>query len=420
MARASFTRDGRRQVRRLPLRGARCRRPAAAGARLRIDLRRVGDDRRGAAPAPHLPRVAAFSCTREAGPGAGSDLPARCATGLPTGVGDETRHDGHVRRPVADCAAGADRDRAAWRGRGQGRPAVAGRRLHGRRMRGEVPRRRQARVGGAVRGATVCSPPPGLQRVGTLPARRGIRRVTPVHGHPSRFPCRRHLRRLRQRTLPAHVREPRAARDRLAGAVRSAGDPRQQRHVRGRRHLRAVLDAGCGQLVGRLPVRARVRPPLRGARGRVLHLARRLRGADHDRRAVGAERHRDSRQGQAQVASSRRDEHAGPDAVAKGGLRNLPARRAGAPQADSRGAPAGKRDGRALPRGAGARHETARPRALPSGRRRFPGRQLRRAGLLPSAARLHHVHPRRGALLPRMRVGARADDRLDRTGKAQP
>ena len=138
----------------------------------------------------------------------------------------------------------------------KGRPAVARRRLHGRGMRSEIPRRRRARVGGAVQGAALRAAPPGLQRVGTLPARRGIRRVTPVHGHPSCVPGRSHLRRLRQRTLPADVRKPRTARDRLAGAVRSAGDPRQQRHVRGRRYLRTVLDPGRGQLVGRLPVRA--------------------------------------------------------------------------------------------------------------------------------------------------------------------
>ena len=50
--------------------------------------------------------------------------------------------------------------------------------------------------------------------------------------------------------------------------------------------------------------------------------------------------------------------------------------------------------------------------------RRVPGRELRRQGLLSAADRLHHVHPRPGALLRRLPAGARADHRPVRAGSA--
>jgi hypothetical protein len=96
----------------------------AAGTRLRVDLRRVGHDRRGADPAPHLPRVAALPGASAPGPvqvriykrDAQQAFQPVWETKLDTG--------GHVRRPFPDRCAGTDRARTARRAAGQGRPAA--------------------------------------------------------------------------------------------------------------------------------------------------------------------------------------------------------------------------------------------------------------------------------------------------------
>ena len=108
-----------------------------------------------------------------------------------------------------------DRQRRPGR---QGRSAAAGRRLHGggtdavSRARARADARRCSR-------SAVSRAPRRLQRLGAGAAGEQSGRVPTVDRRPSRFAARRALRRVRQRTLHADLREPAVARYRSIGAV---------------------------------------------------------------------------------------------------------------------------------------------------------------------------------------------------------
>ena len=103
--------------------------------------------------------------------------------------------------------------------------------------------------------------------------------------------------------------------------------------------------------------------------------------------------------------------HAAADAVAEGGVRIALEGHPGTAAPDSRGEQARGRDGRALPRADGAGHGAPRSRRTRRKGRRVRGRELRGARLFPAAGRLHHVHARRGAVLPRVPARHRTDSR---------
>ena len=116
VAGAPAARARRHQPRQVPLRGGRSGdQPGALLARLRVDLRRVGDDRRGARDGAHLPRVAALPGARLAGAGGAQE--ARRAQRFSRGVVGGRRPEGHVRRHL-----GGPRSRPAPRA-GEERPA---------------------------------------------------------------------------------------------------------------------------------------------------------------------------------------------------------------------------------------------------------------------------------------------------------
>ncbi len=163
---------------------------------------------------------------------------------------------------------------------------------------------------------------------------------------------------LRLGALRADARQSRAARRGVGGAVRIHRDPRQRQDLWWRRNLQRSGDGVGRQRVLAVRLRPRVRPSLRGARRRVLHVRCRLR----DRRgreagAVGAERHRAARSGAAEVEGSRdagtplptpwnKEEYEKHTAGIQQRRREIRARNA--PEAG---------DGCALPRAAGLGHE---------------------------------------------------------------
>ena len=140
-----------------------------------------------------------------------------------------------------------------------------------------------------------------------------------------------------------------------------------------------------------------------------LHLRRRVSAGDRPGRTVGAERHGAARSGQSEVEGPRDAGDAAADSLAEGTVRKrhqgAPGAAPGNPFAES----SGIRDERAVQRRDGARYG-----ALERGAARREGGSVRRSqlrgqGLLPAAVRLHHVHPRCGAVLR----GVPARDRDD-------
>ena len=288
--------------------------------------------------------------------------------------GRRARHDGHVRRPVADRDAGPDRDRAARRARGQGRPAAARRRLHRRGMRREVPRRRRARDGGAVR----CSPsraaadfnvwglcPPAAESGVSRPS-TGMHRASPAGATYDAFGSERYVLTFENRALrelasqaPYESLAILANNDTYGGggifglystpAVDSSWADYLFVHEFGH-HFAALADEYYTSPVAY--ARAARRSSNRGSR-------------TSPRCSTGT-----SSSGVHLVAPSTPCRRRG----RRQAFEALPARRAGAPQADPRRPPARERDGRALPRGTGARHAAARRERHRSGRRRLPGR----------------------------------------------
>ena len=170
-----------------------------------------------------------------------------------------------------------------------------------REVRGRFP----APARRALRDVAVQGAAQRLQRLGARAGGARVRDLAAVQRHPSQQSDQQHLRRLRLRTLRPDVRQQGVPPPRLLRALRRRRDRRQRAHLRRRRHLRPLQHRGGRQRLRALRVRPRVRPSLRGAGGRVLHVAGRLSAGDQARRAVGAERHGAARSRRAEVEGSR-------------------------------------------------------------------------------------------------------------------
>ena len=392
---------------------------AAAGTRFCLDVRRVGDDGRSA-DASHrtFHESLRFPAPAKPGPRAGarSTSVTRSRRFQPVWEQQLDTTDMFVdRSPVAPQPLLAIEQHGAPRR--QGRPAAARRRLHARecvaKFRKDAERHdgRPVQACSRSRAGVLISTSGACARPRRNPASRD-RRPACIAPSPSGRPTTRSRS---ERYVLSF--ENRALREIAANAPYEAlVILANSDDLRRRRHLRHLFDGGRRQRLGRLPVRARIRAPLRGARRRVLHVPSGLCAACRQivepwEPNVTALLDPDT----AEVACTGRAGHAGADALAQGDVRGVPARRPGAAQADPRRATCRRAAMDALFREEQA-HVTqlfARERYR-HGCRRLPGRQLRRAGLLPPATRLHHVHAQRGAVLPRVRRGPRAHDRLVR------
>ena len=113
-----------------------------------------------------------------------------------------------------------------------------------------------------VRALDLPSPQSGVNRPNA-----GVFRRTPLSAEYNIFDSERYVLTLDNRAL----------RDAARRALRVHRDPGQRAHLRRRRHLQRSGDGVGRQRVRRLRLRPRVRPSLRGARRRVLHVGRRLR-----------------------------------------------------------------------------------------------------------------------------------------------
>ena len=183
-------------------------------ARLRVALRRVGDDRRGDAGAPHLPRVAALPLAGR--PGAGRAQEARSARTRSAESGRRRSTPLAVRQP----RAAARRREGVERRSRTARPSekvdllILGEGYTAAELR-EVPRATCKRLTDTLFAAEPFqSRRGGLQRAGDRPAVGGerrqpaARRQVPAHAAVGR------VLRLRLRALHAHLRQPRAPRRR--------------------------------------------------------------------------------------------------------------------------------------------------------------------------------------------------------------
>ena len=183
-------------------------RTRAVLARLRLDLRRMGNDRRSEDHEPHVSRVAALS-RRRTRP-VRVVIRKRDAQNRVSGCLDRRRSipkDMFVDTVVAACARPADRDREERRSGGQGGLPAPGRRLHRRRAR-QVRARRAADGRDPVRHVAVQGAAARFQRLGARAGRRRVGHLAALDRHPSRLAARRDLRRVRLRALRADVRQP--------------------------------------------------------------------------------------------------------------------------------------------------------------------------------------------------------------------
>ena len=204
------------------------------------------------------------------------------------------------------------------------------------------------------------------------------------------------LRHLRQRALRADARQPRLPRAGAVRALRVRRDPGQQRDLWRRRHLRPVQHRGGRQRLGRLPVRARVRPPLR-RRWPTSTTPRRWptppatrsassRGSPTSPRCCDPDAAEVERPGEPGDAAA--------DAVAEGRVRGLPARRTRRGARSCARTSARKSEMSALFREEQAHADELFAGAAASRRgRRVRRRQLRGHRLLPPADAMHDVHP---------------------------
>ena len=292
----SVAADRRHQPRQVLLRSHRPRvEPRRLLARLLVDLRRVGDDRRGARPRRGRSRSRCASrCPRR--PCRSSSRSATRANAFREVWSHAGRSGGHVHRPRRAAVARAG-DRAAEERRpgDQGRSAHSRRRLHRRRAARSSRRTRGGSSTSCLRLRALQGAQVRLQRLGPVSAAAesgisrpstGRHRRSPVGATYDAFGSERYVLTFDNRAFRDAA---------VVRAVRRRRDPRERPDVRRRRHLQPLRDRRRRQRLGAVCLRPRVRPPLRRARRRVLHVRRGLPARRRSRRAVGAERHRAAR-----------------------------------------------------------------------------------------------------------------------------
>ena len=316
--RARATAGSTREPRQVPVRGPRPRdQPARLLARLRERLWRMGEHRtkRGSRAAPSRSRCASRS------------PPARCRSCQEARPPQAFREvfsvdvdpRGRVRRPLGRLpgrASGPCRRAAPPREKvdllllGDGYTAAEMDKWHADAKRltetlfAETPFK-QRRADFNVWAIDAPADESGVSR--------------PSRGDLPPLAVRRGLRRVRLGALRARV-ERALARARGHGALRVRRGGRERPHVRRRRHPQPLRDRRRGQRLHAVRVRARVRPPLRGPRRRVLHLAR-----SPTRRPASASSHGSRTppptRGPPSGPTSSRPAHAAADALGEGRVR---------------------------------------------------------------------------------------------------
>ena len=408
------------QSRQVFLRGGRRReRAGALLARLRVDLRRVGDDRRSEEREPHVFGVAAISRRRQA------------RAHLVEEARRQERLPGDLDASTIDPA---DKFIVRRRRRRRGGPLI---KLHERgdpatkldllilgdgytaAERGKFERDARRLIGVLFATSPFKERERDINVWGLCRRRRAV-------GHLAAVAAASISRRRVGATYDAFdseryilTFENRAFRDLAANAPYDVVEIlTNSADLRRRRHLQSVQHGRRRQRVGAVHLRPRVRPSPRGARRRVLHLGRRLSAGRPTASSRGS---RTSRR-----CSIRRDLK-WKDLVAPGTPLPTPWPKeefeqlhAGDPAASAAKIRATNRpeaEMDALFREEMAHDDgAARTRAVRRQGRRVRRRQLRGAGLLPSAGRLHHVHARPGAVLRGLpaRIGAILDSHTGR------
>ena len=290
----------RTQSRQVFLRGARAHdRARALFARVCVDLRRVGNDRRSQVDEPHVSRVAAVSR---------ADAPVRIVLrkrDARNQFADVWTIDVDPKDMFVDPSPPASPGPLIELQK-NGDPAskldllILGDGY----TRGRARQVRSATPGGccerALRHLAVQGAAARHQRLGAGARRRrsrasrgrrsGIHRRSPLGTSYDAFGLR---------ALRPDVREPGVPRARRrTRRTKFVEILTNSRDLRRRRHLQSVQHGRRRQRVGAVRLRPRVRPPLRRTRRRVLHVGRRLSAGDRSGRAVGAERHGAARSGE--------------------------------------------------------------------------------------------------------------------------
>ena len=240
---------------------------------------------------------------------------------------------------------------------------------------------------------------------GALPAVGGVGHLAAVDRHPPPLAGRRDATTRSARERYVLTFENRAFRDVASFAPYEFVEILTNTpDLRRRRHLRPLLDRRGRQPLGALRLRPRVRPPLRGARRRVLHVRRRLRAGDRRASSRGSRTSRRSSirrtsSGRTSSRRARRCRRRGRRRSSRSALARVPGE---APRRSARRTrPEEEMD--ALFR----QEQESRRSCLGTDQhagqgRRVRGRDVRGEGLLPAAGGLHHVHARRRALLRRL------------------
>ena len=237
---------------------------AAVLARVQLDLRRMGNDRRGEGDEPDVFRVAAISARRQAG--AHRRQEARCAERVSRRVDASrsirpTSSSSAARRPppagplIKLHESGDPATKLDLLILGDGYTAARAGQVRARRPAAGRPccsRRRRSRSGSATStsgASSPASPQSGISR----PSQHIFKR-TPLGTTYDAFDSERYV---------LDVREPRVSRDRGERAVRRRRDSGEQRDLRRRRHLRSVQHRRRRQRLGAVHLRPRVRPSSR-------------------------------------------------------------------------------------------------------------------------------------------------------------
>ena len=280
-------------------------------------------------------------------------------------------------------------------------------------------RRPSAASSNATRsGCCGCSSTPRRSRSGSATStcgvsspRRRIGHLASVAGHPPALAARHQLRHVRFRALHPDVRE-QAFREIASNAPYDVVEI-----LTNARPMAAAASSICtatvaaDSAVGAVRLRPRVRSSHRRPCRRVLHVRRRLSAVNRPRRAVGAERDGAARSGDAEVEGSRDAGTPLPTPWPKEEFESdSKARQERRRKIRSQNRPESEMNA-LFRRRTGAGHGAFERGAARAGRWERSREPTTRPRLLPAAVRLHHVHPRRGAVLRGLPACDRDDTR---------